>query len=122
LSDRRGHHADGAADPRRAESLAATLVDFVRSRPAQPVDAFLAQTDAVLAHDARAALGDIQAPTLITFGARDLICSTRFAEPLDSAIADSGVVVFDHLSHAGMHEDPETFNRVTLDFLQRQPV
>ena len=23
-----------------------TLVDFVRSRPAQPVDAFLAQTDA----------------------------------------------------------------------------
>ena len=34
-----------------------TLVNFVRSRPAQPVDAFLAQTDAVLAHDASAALG-----------------------------------------------------------------
>ena len=100
----------------------ATLVDFVRSRPAQPVEAFLAQTDAVLAHDARSVLGDIEAPTLITFGARDLICSTRFAEPLNSAIADSDVVVFDHLSHAGMHEDPETFNRVTLDFLQRQRV
>ena len=29
-----------------------TLVDFVRSRPAQPLDAFLAQTEAALAHDA----------------------------------------------------------------------
>ena len=35
-----------------------TLVDFVRGRPAQPVDAFLAQTDAVIAHDASAVLGD----------------------------------------------------------------
>jgi 3-oxoadipate enol-lactonase len=98
----------------------ATLVDFVRSRPAQPVDAFLAQTDAVLAHDARAALGAIDVPTLITFGARDLVCSTRFAEPLNNAIAGSELLVFDHLSHAGLHEDPETFNRTTLDFLQRQ--
>jgi 3-oxoadipate enol-lactonase len=97
-----------------------TLVDFVRGRPAQPVAAFLAQTDAVIAHDASAALGDIDVPTLITFGARDLVCSTRFAEPLKSGIAGSELVVFDHLSHAGLHEDPETFNRATLDFLLRQ--
>jgi len=97
-----------------------TLVDFVRGRPAQPVDAFLAQTEAVIAHDASAALGDIDVPTLITFGARDLVCSTRFAEPLKSGIAGSELVVFDHLSHAGLHEDPDTFNRATLDFLLRQ--
>ncbi len=97
-----------------------TLVEFVRGRPAQPVDAFLAQTDAVLAHDASAALGDINVPTLITFGARDLVCSTRFAEPLKSGIAGSELVVFEHLSHAGLHEDPETFNRATLDFLLSQ--
>jgi 3-oxoadipate enol-lactonase len=97
-----------------------TLVDFVRSRPAQPVDAFVAQIDAVIAHDASAALGEIGAPTLITFGARDLVCSTRFAEPLQSRIEGSELVVFDHLSHAGMHEDPEAFNRTTLDFLLRQ--
>ena len=98
----------------------ATLVDFVRGRPAQPVDAFLAQTDAVLAHDASGVLGDIGVRTLITVGARDLVCSTRFAEPLKSGIAGSELVVFDHLSHAGLHEDPETFNRATLDFLLRQ--
>jgi pimeloyl-ACP methyl ester carboxylesterase len=96
-----------------------TLVDFVRSRPAQPVDAFVAQIDAVVAHDASAVLGDIDVPTLVTFGARDLVCSTRFAEPLTNGIAGSELVVFDHLSHAGLHEDPETFNGATLDFLLR---
>ena len=97
-----------------------SLVDFVRGRPAQPLDAFLAQTDAVIAHDASAALSEIDAPTLITFGAHDLVCSTRFAEPLNNGIAGSELVVFEHLSHAGLHEDPETFNHATLDFLQRQ--
>ena len=37
-----------------------TLVSFVRGRPAQPVDAFLAQTEAAIAHDASAVLGEIQ--------------------------------------------------------------
>jgi pimeloyl-ACP methyl ester carboxylesterase len=97
------------------------LVDFVRSRPAQPLDAFLAQSEAALAHDAGAVLGEIGAPALITFGARDLVCSTRFAEPLSSGIRQSELVVFDHLLHAGLHEDPETFNRTTLEFLRRQP-
>jgi hypothetical protein len=94
-----------------------TLAGFVRSRPAQPVDAFLAQAEAAISHDASAVLADVGAPTLIIFGARDLICSTRFAEPLKNGIAGSELVVFDHLSHAGLHEDPETFNRATLDFL-----
>jgi pimeloyl-ACP methyl ester carboxylesterase len=97
-----------------------TLVDFVRGRPAQPLDAFMAQTDAALTHDASAVLGEVDTPTLITFGARDLVCSTRFAEPLKSGIRGSELVIFEHLSHAGLHEDPETFNRATLDFLLRQ--
>jgi pimeloyl-ACP methyl ester carboxylesterase len=94
-----------------------TLVDFVRGRPAQPLDAFLAQTDAVLAHDAGGVLGQIKAPTQVTFGAHDLVTSTRFAEPITSGIAGSELTVFDHLSHAGLHEDPEAFNGATLAFL-----
>lgn len=97
-----------------------SLAEFVRSRPAQPVEAFLAQIDAVVAHDATAMLREITAPTLITFGARDLVCSTRFAEPLHNGIAGSELVVFDHLSHAGLHEDPAEFNDATLKFLLRQ--
>jgi pimeloyl-ACP methyl ester carboxylesterase len=98
---------------------AQALADFVRGRPAQPLDAFLAQTEAVLAHDAGSALRQIQAPTLVTFGAHDLVTSTRFAEPLTSGIAGSELTVFDHLSHAGLHEDPDAFNGATLDFLLR---
>jgi 3-oxoadipate enol-lactonase len=97
-----------------------TLVEFVRSRPAQPMDAFLAQTEAALAHDVSPVLGEIGVPSLITVGAYDLICSPRFAERLKGRIGGSELVVFEHLSHGGMHEDPETFNRATLDFLLRQ--
>ena len=103
--------------PEYAEALA----DFVRGRPVQPPEAFLAQSDAVLAHDASAVLGDIDAPTLVTFGAHDLVTSTRFAVPLTDGIADSRVVVFEHLSHAGLHEDPDEFNAATLDFLLNLP-
>jgi pimeloyl-ACP methyl ester carboxylesterase len=96
------------------------LDDFVRGRPAQPLEAFLAQSDAVLAHDASAVLAEIRAPTQVTFGAHDAATSTRFAERLTGPIAGSELTVFDHLSHAGLHEDPEAFNRATLEFLLRQ--
>ena len=100
--------------------FADTLADFVRSRPAQPLDAFLAQTEAAIGHDASAVLGEIGVPSLITVGAHDLVCSRRYAERINSGIAGSDLVVFEHLSHGGLHEDPETFNRATLNFLQRQ--
>jgi pimeloyl-ACP methyl ester carboxylesterase len=92
---------------------------FVRGRPAQPKEAFLAQTEAVLGHDCAPFLGDIKAPTLITYGGRDQITSTRFLAPLREGIADSEVVVFENLSHAALHEDAEAFNQATLDFLLR---
>jgi hypothetical protein len=59
-----------------------TLVEFVRGGPSQPPEGFVAQLDAAVAHDARAVLSEIQVPTLLTFGRRDLVCSTRFAGPL----------------------------------------
>jgi pimeloyl-ACP methyl ester carboxylesterase len=100
--------------------FAQTLAEFVRSRPAQPLEAFLAQTEAAIAHDARPGLGEIGVPTLVTVGAHDLVCSSRFAERINSRIGASELVIFNHLSHGGLHEDPETFNRATLDFLLRQ--
>ena len=70
-------------------------------------------------HDGAPALKDITAPTLITVGAHDLVTSTRFVEPLQQGIANTEVVVFEHLAHAGLHEDPETFNRATVEFMLR---
>lgn len=103
-----------AARPDYVDSLA----EFVRGRPAAPVDAFDRQAGAVLAHDATAVLGSIQAPTLITFGRHDLVTSTRFAAPLSAAIGNSEVVVFEDCSHAPIYENIEGFNGPTLDFLQ----
>jgi pimeloyl-ACP methyl ester carboxylesterase len=95
------------------------LSDFVRSRPVQPVDAFMRQTDAVLAHDATGVLGSITAPTQITFGRHDFVCSTRFAAPLQEGIANSELVIFEDCAHAALYENTEAFNARTLDFLQR---
>jgi pimeloyl-ACP methyl ester carboxylesterase len=104
-----------AARPEYIDSLA----DFVRSRPMPPVDAFLRQSDAVLGHDATAALGLIQAPTQITFGQRDLVTSTRFAGALTEGIQGSELVVFANCSHAPIYENVEEFNARTLAFLTR---
>ena len=104
-----------AARPEYIDSLA----EFVRSRPMPPVDAFLRQSQAVLAHDAREVLGSIQAPTLITFGRHDQVTSTRFAGPLTQAIPHGELTVFEDCAHAPIYENVEEFNHRTLDFLQR---
>ena len=104
-----------AARPEYVDALA----EFVRGRPMPPVDAFIRQSGAVLAHDATAALASIQAPTLITFGRHDLVTSTRFAAPLSEGIANSEVLVFEDCSHAPIYENVEGFNAQTLAFLQR---
>jgi pimeloyl-ACP methyl ester carboxylesterase len=104
-----------AARPQYVDSLA----EFVRGRPMPPVDAFIRQSGAVLAHDATSVLGSIRAPTLIGFGRHDMVCSTRFAAPLREAIAGSEVTVFEDCAHAPIYENVEEFNRRTLAFLQR---
>ena len=95
------------------------LTDFVRSRPVQPVEAFLQQSDAVLAHDVEAQLGRIAAPTQITFGRDDHLTSTRFADRLTAGIPNAEVVVFDGAAHAPIYEQTQEFNRRTLEFLMK---
>ncbi len=104
-----------AAKPEYIDALA----EFVRGRPMPPLDAFMRQSGAVLAHDARGVLSSIAAPTLITFGRHDTACSTRFAEPLSDRIENSEVLVFEDCAHAAIYEDVEGFNTQTLDFLLR---
>jgi 3-oxoadipate enol-lactonase len=105
-----------AAKPEYIESLAG----FVRSRPAQPVAAFLRQADAVIGHDVTAQLGRITAPTQITFGRADQVTSLRFAEPLKSGIRNSELVIFEGCAHAPIYEKVEEFNQRTLEFLRRK--
>ena len=96
-----------------------SLGDFVRSRPAQPVAAFIQQSNAAIAHDAEAQLGRITAPTQITFGRSDMITSTRFADRLNGGIRGSELLIFEGCAHAPIYEDVGQFNEKTLQFLQR---
>jgi len=95
------------------------LSDFVRGRPAQPLDAFMRQSNAVIAHDVEAQLGQIKAPVQITFGRYDMVTSTRFADPLRQNIQHAEVVIFEECAHAPIYEKVDEFNQVTLEFLQR---
>ncbi|MFY9559806.1 MAG: alpha/beta hydrolase [Terriglobales bacterium] len=104
-----------AAKPDYLQSLA----DFVLSRPAQPLAAFLQQSNAVIAHDVEAQLGRITAPTQITFGRHDLATSTRFADRMTGSIRDSELLIFEGCAHAPIYEKVEEFNQKTLQFLRR---
>ncbi len=103
------------ARPDYIQSLAA----FVRSRPAQPVASFLEQSNAVIAHDAESQLTRITAPTLITFGDRDVLTSSRFAEPMKRRIRNAELLIFEGCAHAAIYERVEEFNTKTLAFLGR---
>jgi len=103
-----------AAKPEYIDSLSA----FVRSRPVQPLDAFMRQSGAVAAHNALAQLARITAPTQITFGRHDMVTSTRFAEPLKNGIKNSELVVFEDCAHAPIYENVADFNSRTLAFLK----
>jgi len=95
------------------------LSDFVRGRPKQPLEAFLQQSGAVINHDAEAQLGKVRCPTQITFGRYDMVCSTRFAEPMKNGIRNAEVHVFEDCSHAGLYENVPAFNETTLAFLRK---
>ena len=104
-----------AAKPDYIESLVA----FVRGRPAQPLDAFVQQSNAVIGHDAESQLGKITAPTQITFGRHDVVTSTRFADAMKNGIRRSEMLVFEGCSHAPIYENVSEFNQKTLEFLKR---
>ena len=104
-----------AAKPDYIDQLAA----FVRSRPKQPFDAFIQQSNAVIAHDAAAQLGRIKAPTQITFGRHDMVTSTRFADAMKGGISGSELLVFETCAHAPIYQSVAEFNEKTLSFLKR---
>jgi pimeloyl-ACP methyl ester carboxylesterase len=92
------------------------LSDFVRDRPKQPVDAFIQESNAVIAHDAEAQLAKIRAPTQITFGRHDML-TVGFADRLKNGIRNSELYIFEDYSHAPLYEDVAAFNQKTLAFL-----
>jgi pimeloyl-ACP methyl ester carboxylesterase len=81
--------------------------------------AFIQESNAVIGHDIESQLDRISAPTQITFGRRDLVTSTRFADGMKNSIRSSELLIFEGCAHAPNYEKVEEFNQQTLAFLQR---
>ena len=121
--DHPGHLPSGALRPSYtppSRNTLTSLAAFVRGRPKQPLDAFIRQSNAVIAHDALAQLSRINGPTQITFGRHDMVTSTRFADAMKNGIKRSELLVFENCSHAPIYESVSEFNQKTLSFLSRQ--
>lgn len=97
------------------------LVDFAKTEVAQ-TPAFVARQAIVSlnASDSRARLGDIRVPTLVIVGEEDIITAPSESQTLANKIPNSQLHTVRWAGHFPMLEQPEAFNRLLGDFLDRQ--
>jgi pimeloyl-ACP methyl ester carboxylesterase len=64
-------------------------------------------------------LHEVKCPTLIIWGKHDRLIDVSAVDVLEARIKGSESVVFDHLAHVPMIEDPKAFADAHLSFLAR---
>jgi pimeloyl-ACP methyl ester carboxylesterase len=77
--------------------------------------------DALCSYPIRERLGEIECPTLIVWGTRDLLVPVKDAALFEQLIGDARKVVYKDTGHLTMLERPARFNADVLAFLQEQP-
>lgn len=82
-------------------------------------EAVFALCECFLEVDFTARLGEIEAPTCIIAGERDLLKGPRFAEILQREIPHAEMHMIGGAGHASCWENPQEFNGLILDFLDR---
>jgi pimeloyl-ACP methyl ester carboxylesterase len=68
----------------------------------------------------RTAIPKIKAPSLLIWGTRDGAVDVRSAEPLRRALPRCELAMIEGAGHLPFEETPEEFNRVVLEFIDRQ--
>ncbi|MBW3095999.1 alpha/beta fold hydrolase [Pseudohoeflea coraliihabitans] len=102
------------ADP---ESMAAAREGAAVGPNPQPDHGFEGQCDASIAHDSSHRLGEIEAPTLITVGDKDIFTPPHMSEALHKGIPNARLDVYEGWAHVHHFEDVERFNRTTTEFM-----
>jgi len=74
--------------------------------------------DALTSYDFRDRLPEIRCPTLIVWGAEDMLVPVRDASEFERLIPNARKVVFKDTGHVAMIERPTTFNECLLEFLE----
>jgi pimeloyl-ACP methyl ester carboxylesterase len=74
--------------------------------------------DALTSYDFRDRLPDISCPTLIVWGADDMLVPVRDADEFGRLIPNARKIVFEDTGHVAMIERPPTFNDTLVEFLR----
>jgi pimeloyl-ACP methyl ester carboxylesterase len=80
---------------------------------------YLASMAAIATFDARRHLDAVRCPTLLIVGEHDRTVPPGAAEALRRGIPHAELLVVRNSGHATPYDQPETFNRVVLDFIAR---
>ena len=81
-------------------------------------DRFFIQADACLTHNAFAMLHQIQAPTLVIGGEKDMALGGDASREIAAKIPGSELLMYEQWGH-GLYEEERDFNRVVMDFLMK---
>lgn len=82
---------------------------------------FAGALDALCSYPIRERLAQIQCPTLIVWGSRDLLVPVKDAAVFEELISDSRTVIYKDTGHLTMLERPARFNADVRAFLREQP-
>ena len=101
----------------KAETLSPALLASVANFPAREI--VLRRIDAIMAHDASAALPKIRIPTLVVCAQDDVLTPPYQSRLLAEAISGSELMIVGQGGHSFSETETDTFNRIALDFLAR---
>jgi 3-oxoadipate enol-lactonase len=104
------------ANPERVEEIVAASLEH--PTPLRTIEAHTAACYAFYAEGIE--VERIEAPALVVHGTDDLIVPTGNGRDLARRLPNARYVELDGRGHNLMLQDPETFNRVVLDFLEEQ--
>jgi pimeloyl-ACP methyl ester carboxylesterase len=83
-------------------------------------EGFLPALDAIVSYDYRDRLSQIGCPTLVVWGAEDMLVPRRDADEYERVIPNARKIVFDDTGHCPMMERPQTFNDCIVEFLAEE--
>ena len=81
---------------------------------------FVPALDALTSYPIRDRISEIECPTLIVWGPKDMLVPIKDAYEFDRLIPDSQLLIYDDTGHVPMLERPERFNADLAKFLARQ--
>jgi pimeloyl-ACP methyl ester carboxylesterase len=102
----------------RPDEVAKLEQQVLESEWPQSPAAFCDQAEACIGHDVLDRLGEVEVPTLITVGDRDMLTPPHHTYAIKDRMPQARVRVWQQMAHAPFWEIADEFNRVQLEFMR----